>query len=306
MRNSIKLQTESVLQLPLQKYMNDFTFIVNSEKYETSSIVADLLSPIISSQHLIDPTIKEFNIITKTRGDFKKIIELSNFEEQDLREEDFSFIIEVFDQLGIEKVTINHKNDNIEITNDNIFELIKNHQIHPKFYGYRIDQEIEYFASHFSELKDNLLKTINESDKEEIEDYIIELVICNDNLQLESEDELLKTINELYKKNRKYSKFYEYVDFINVEVESMNEFVEIFDMNDLTKSVWSSIVSRLEQRIYNENSKHKHKHKITKKQNKEKVFLEIENKENEFDGILNYLQTHSNIKDEINITASSY
>ena len=53
----IKLQTDSLLHVPLHKYTNDFTFIINSKKYETSSFYADLLSPIISSRHLIDPTI---------------------------------------------------------------------------------------------------------------------------------------------------------------------------------------------------------------------------------------------------------
>lgn len=51
--------------------MIDFTFIIKSEKNETSSIAADLMSPIISSQHLIDPALNEFNIRTKTSGYFK-------------------------------------------------------------------------------------------------------------------------------------------------------------------------------------------------------------------------------------------
>lgn len=44
MVNLIKLQTESILQVPLHNYPRDFTFIVNGELFPTSRFHADLLS----------------------------------------------------------------------------------------------------------------------------------------------------------------------------------------------------------------------------------------------------------------------
>ena len=41
------------------------------------------------------------------------------------------------------------------------------------------------------------------------------------------------------------------------------------------------------------------------RQSQQKILVEIKPKNNEFDGIFKYLQTNSNIKDEINITYSS-
>ena len=82
----------------------------------------------------------------------------------------------------------------------------------------------------------------------------------------------------------------------------MKEFIKIFDVNDLSPSIWSSLIYRLQLPILI-----KEKTIITRKHEyrKKKFLVEIESKENEFDGILNYLQKNFNIKDEIGITYSS-
>ena len=106
-------------------------------------------------------------------------------------------------------------------------------------------------------------------------------------------------MNCLYEKDRKYSSLYEYVEFINVCAEGMNKFTEIFDFNDMTKSTWETIVRRLNEPIKACFSSTKHE------RTKKRLHIEIGNKNNEFDGILNYLQNNGNIRDEVNITCSS-
>ena len=61
----IKLLPTSILNVPLPKYDNDFTFIVNGKEFLTNRITADLLSPKICKIHFDDPTIKSFTINTK-------------------------------------------------------------------------------------------------------------------------------------------------------------------------------------------------------------------------------------------------
>lgn len=303
MEKTIQLRTDSVLQIPFQKYQPNFTFIVNSKKYETNIFIADLLSPKISSHHLIDPTLDEFIINTKSTGDFNKIINLVNFEKHEIDDNDSSFILEVFDQLGAENVNISLINSNEEITNDNIFDFIKEHQKHPVFCAKQLENEINYFSSHFSELKEKLLKSINE-ERFEIKEEIIELIICNKHLQLDTENDLLEIINSLYLNDTKFSYLYEYVDFINVEIESIKKFTKIFNINDMTNSTWSSIINRLEQPIINDKKCQRNKHTYRNIKH-DQIFIEIKNEENKFDGIVNYLRTHSKINDEIKITSSS-
>ena len=61
-----------------------------------------VLSPKISKIHLSDPTINKFSINTRTKGDFQNFLNLQNFEETSLNENDIPFYNELIEELGIE------------------------------------------------------------------------------------------------------------------------------------------------------------------------------------------------------------
>ena len=208
MSNTIKLQTDSILHVPLEKYDKNFTFIVNSQRYETSSFFADILSPRISSYHLIDPTFNEFTINTKTRGNFNLIINLMNFCEETINDTDLAFICEVFEQLKTEKLCFKDEKQNKEITNDNVIDLIKLHRANNHFFKSQLEKEFDFTSSHFTDLKEQLLSMVDEGEYH-LNEYTIEEIIKRECLQLENEDELLSFINRLYSKNKEYSRFYE-------------------------------------------------------------------------------------------------
>ena len=203
MENSIRLQLASILQIPFQNYDKDFTFVVNSERFDTSTFAADLLSNKISKIHFTDPSLKEFSIDTETRGDFNKILNLLNFEIEEISDQDFPFLIEVVNSLEIDKIDINSSYEE-EPTIDNIIGHIKKHQIHPEIYSKQLDADIQFFTSHFHELKGKFEREIYDVESS-INDAIIEKVVSNRKLQLESEEELLEFVNKLYKKDTKYS-----------------------------------------------------------------------------------------------------
>ena len=62
--NKIQLKPSSILNVHLQKYPKDFTFIVNGKEFQTSRIISDLLSPKICKNH--------FNDIVKSIRFFRK------------------------------------------------------------------------------------------------------------------------------------------------------------------------------------------------------------------------------------------
>ena len=78
-KNKIQLNLSAVLGIPLNKYDNDFAFIVNGEEFKTSRVVSDLLSPKIAKYHSIDPTIETFTINTAYKGHFELILNLINY-----------------------------------------------------------------------------------------------------------------------------------------------------------------------------------------------------------------------------------
>ena len=209
MENSIKLQTDSVLQVPFLNYQNDFTFIINSERFEMSVFAADLLSTKISKIHLIDPTIKEFSLNTEARGDFNKILKLVNFQKQQFSEEELPYIAEIIETLELDKIFIEIKSEqeNEEISVDNLFPRLEKHQKYPKLYSKQLKEDISFFISHFYELKEKLMNKIK-ADKYDIYFSVIEEVIKNPKLKLDTEDDLVEFLNVLYKRDVNYSILY--------------------------------------------------------------------------------------------------
>lgn len=60
----MRLNSSSIMKVPLRFYQDDFTFIVNGEEFKTSRIFSDLISSKISQMHSNDPTFDTFYINT--------------------------------------------------------------------------------------------------------------------------------------------------------------------------------------------------------------------------------------------------
>lgn len=107
---------------------------------------------------------------------------------------------------------------------------------------------------------------------------------------MDSEDQLLKFVNKIYNFNPKYSTVYETVIFENATSEAMSEFISLYCVSDINKTVWNCLSKRLEKEIKidnHENCIQKVNGRYKERQNKGLIFPV---KENEFDGILNYLK----------------
>lgn len=288
MENSIQLQTASILQVPFSKYEKDFIFIVNNKEFRTNRFIADLLSPIISKIHINDPTIKEFCINTKSNGDFQQVLDLIDFQRCPIESNNINFFEEVFEQLGTTSIDFNFKFT--EITINNVIDMIQNHE-NKFFLTKQYSEEIDFLSANFSEIYQNQREKLFSLSESSLEN-----IIKNEKLILSNEDELLNFINELYKKNRNFAFLYEYVYFTNIEAKTMEEFLSIFDDNDLTRGTWKSISKRLICEIEKQTNL-KERYKASK--------FEFVKKDKEFDGIFSFLKKNSNINDEVNITFSS-
>ena len=93
----MQLNPSTILNVPIETYPNDFTFIVNGQKFKTSRLVSDLLSPKISHIHANDPTYDTFTIDTSNHGNFDNILKLVNFKEVNYPEKEIPFISEVIE-----------------------------------------------------------------------------------------------------------------------------------------------------------------------------------------------------------------
>ncbi|KAK8842111.1 hypothetical protein M9Y10_026338 [Tritrichomonas musculus] len=298
MKNTVKLQSDSISQVPIQIYEENFTFIVNGEEYRTNKIVADLLSPIISNQHRDDPTFSEFTIKTQSEGNFQTILNLVSFEEKEIQSSEFSFLTEVIQILGTDKIDL--KIQSPQVTVDNVIELIHFHESLSSPYSQNFDDEIDFISAHFHEFKKSRYESLFSLSEE-----TIERVIQNDKLQLDSEDELLTFINDLCSQNSEYSKLYEYVYFSNVEEKTMKEFLSRFNPEYMTGGVWQALSSRLIESVTTKNRQNSKRYSKLNENKVKKINKDIPYTMNKLEGIFNYFRKHSDIDEEVNVTYSS-
>lgn len=297
-----QLNTSAILDVPIHNYNQDFTFIVNSEEFHTTKIISDLLSPKISQIHYIDPTFDSYVITTTNRGKFTNILELVNFSEKNIPEDEFPFFTEILSKLENTRITITLPMRQEEITIKNVISLIKTHEKNPYFYSKYLKEEIEFISQHFSEL--------DKEDEKELNDMNVETlttILQHDKLQLRDENQLLNILNYLYEHDKKYSELYKYVYYSNVTEESICEFIDIFDIEYLDEDIWRQIADRLKRKVEMKTDKINER-RYLKQEINQRYTKEIKcNHDDKFDGIINYLikESNNNIKNMISITSSS-
>ena len=214
------------MHVPLNNYEKDFTFIVNGKEFQTTKVIADLLSPKISNSHLLDPTISHIIINTRSQGNFQRFLNLQKFELENISNDELLFFGEIIEQLGTENVDINIAK--VDITIDNVLNCLLHDFPFRHLYSQQIEEEIEFISKNFIEIEQNQQSSLLNLPKE-----LLSSILSNPNLVIESEDKLLNFINELYLKSNEYSILYEYILFSNVQSSSINDFLTVFDFNDL-------------------------------------------------------------------------
>ena len=123
--NKVQLKISSIENVPLQTYNDDFSFIVNGEEFKTSRLFADLLSPKICQIHSNDPTFEQFTINTQHKGNFSHILQLNNFKDFTISDDELEFMIEIIEILGNESFNITVSHEYQELTNDNVLKYLK-------------------------------------------------------------------------------------------------------------------------------------------------------------------------------------
>ena len=249
----IQLKTDRITKIPIQNYEKDFMFIINHQEYKTTKLISQLLSPVICKMNLDDATNNTIEIETKNEGNFEKILNLINFEQISIEDNEILFIKEILELLGLPlNDFINHSSEE-EINNENIISKLKLHEKYETIYPNLLEEDIEYISKHFYE--------IYETHKEEFETLLpttIERIISNESLKIQNEDQLFNFINELCirqkeNENENYSRFYSYVIFSNLSSESMQTFINNFDYNEIDHETWTSLSNRLTKPILNQN-----------------------------------------------------
>lgn len=288
MKNSILLQKDCITQIPLQNYQKDFTFIVNGVKYETSKLVADLLSLKISKIHFSDPTVDKYVIRTHSRGNFERVLSLVEFNQNELIDDEIPFFTEIVQELCIDKIDINIFKEKLNV--NNVIDQIKKHEKLQYFFSDEFSKEIDFLSENFYKLNETQI-----DDLLSLSEETIERIISNENLTLKEEDQLFNLISKLWEENNGYFYFFEYVIFENISKESFEDFLRnISDFQNMSFGIWKSLLNR----ILNEKSE------MTRKYRDLNDFP-VPNNSKDLNGIVSYLQKSSKDSEEVVIKYSS-
>lgn len=174
-QNYIKLQKLCLQNVPFDLYEKDFTFIVNGEEFHTNRLIADILSPKISQIHHVDPTISTFVINSKHKGNFSKILDLINFQRNQISKEELQFLSEIIQLLDIKSIEVNFKDVNKEITLTNVFSKIKDHENNGIFFRTNLQREIDFLSSNIYQLKDENFEEFQQISEYSINQVLIKL-----------------------------------------------------------------------------------------------------------------------------------
>ena len=308
------LSLNNAQKIAIDKYENNFTFIVGDQEYQTNRFVADILSPIINESHYQDESINEFRIQTKHEPGryFNEFLQLARFQAEEIDEEKRLIFSDYFLQLGnIDEYFKLQPTYFTDISVSNVISRIKTLSCN----------NIKKYITGNEE--NNLLTLINfasehfcEIDKEElitVEAGTLAKIIDNSHLQLNTEDELIEIVLKKYTEEpEETSNLFEYIEFKTLSEESIEQFIEKFDIEYLTRGTWLSICGRLcKSKIY-ESRFHRQTGQNQKQKEEElsKKTISIEHQEGrEFSGIMKHLSesTGGNIHDNgtIEITSNS-
>ena len=126
-RTTIQLKIASILDVPINSYEEDFTFVINGQEFRTSRLFSEILSSKICRIHLVDPTIDKYTINTNHQGQFQRIFDLINFQQNNIPDQEILFFIDVIEQIGNDSIHFISNVESSEIANDNIFKTFKIH-----------------------------------------------------------------------------------------------------------------------------------------------------------------------------------
>ena len=247
MNGENKISFDNIQRVPIDKFENDFSFIINEKIYNTNKFVASILSPKISRLLQENMNISYFRINTEFEGDFNQLIQYGEMKEINIKEEENQYFRSIMKELGnINEFLRFSKELQDDISYENVFKRIQlKTELHSNF-----DEEITFISSNFHDFCDKYPKEIFDLDVN-----IIEQIISNNKLKILNEKELFDIVLTFYIKSKEYSILFSYINFLNLPRKCIQEFKEKFDINDLNISIWENICSRLEQDISNESIK---------------------------------------------------
>jgi hypothetical protein len=213
----------------------DFAFVIGDERYFCPSLIAEFLSPRVSSLRSQDITIQELYLETDDPNHlFSSLLSIGFGGEFSLKEDDVPFVRSLCRELWnceLFENTFDDREDQIEET-----ELTARLKF---ISGIENGLDVGIIASHFHELSVSALDDLTPS--------TIATILSAPNLVLLNEDSLFETIHRQACRDLSYFGLLEFVRFEFVSDHCMERVFEFISSHfeEITIGIWSSLGTRL-------------------------------------------------------------
>ncbi|KAK8897927.1 hypothetical protein M9Y10_000160 [Tritrichomonas musculus] len=321
--NSIILSSSGLKNIFKTKNQEEeFEFIFGEHKLVLQRIFAEFLSPLVSRMHLSDPTInyidytdrlKDLNISKEVLSQ----VELLSEGERICITKEQIFQMQIISLLlgNDELFSLIEEQYEDEIDENNIDKYLSNlnffYTFSPIHKYVKCKSIVDYISTHFYSIDENKLLSLHSD--------ILYSIISNEKLVIESEDSLFEFIEKLSKAKAKVKealdvvRFYEEIEFTKLSEAKFNDFIETFDINEMSHEMWEKLRQCFYSCMKDSTEKVNKTRYLTastscKKQEGKKIDYDG-NESHRFKGIINYLteKSGSNVSDNgtVNVTSSS-
>jgi hypothetical protein len=236
---SLSLSAGGLSRLPANIYSDDFTFIVDSQRYPCPAIIADFLSPVLSNLHIADPSISEFEIrVSDPDREFANFLSLARGSILSPSVQQMNFYSELSKILGNPELS----NALSKALNTEPTVQSSLWQLHSLWHSAQdCTSLIQFVASHFTQFKASDLASI-------CGDLgLIEAVFSDPAFQIQNEDSFFETISVLISTD---SNLFPLLESVAVEYLSQSALVNYIQLlsdsfDKFNYSIWERICARL-------------------------------------------------------------
>jgi hypothetical protein len=218
-------------------YEKDFVFLVGDKEYRCPTIIADYLSPRVSSLRSQDETLSEFRLQTEDpEGCFERVLSIGYGHEVEFRAEETTFVRAIFQEL------LNY--DLFQLTDERVEGEFEKEELVPRLEFLSEVQEtsgenIHVLASHFHQFSG--------TDLEQLSVSVLEAILSDPGIVLEDEDALFHVIHHLASRNESYFCLLEFVRFEFLSGGCIKDAFEFISsrLHLITIGIWDSLGPRI-------------------------------------------------------------
>jgi hypothetical protein len=237
MSSVLRLSPQALKNVRSSEFEKTFKFLVGDKSHQCHWFVAELLSPVISQLRQSDSSVDSYVVQTPNCSSiFDRFLSIGYGEEVEVTDSTRALLLSLCTELGNEDLC-RHIVQDAKLTPENVLSRLEMKRL----CGWDVSAEVEFAASHLSEISREHIETLDTADFSNI--------IAGGSVSIESEDWLYEVVSSFVGRRAEDFWLFESVRFEYLSVESISSFVDLSEdhLASVNLAIWRGICARLAQ-----------------------------------------------------------